>query len=75
MYYVIKSKTGSVPDETVQFHELDQRVTALAGRNPLAFHSVRRRLRERGVVYIATARGSVAREVYGQGFLVEKVDS
>lgn len=74
MYYVIKSKTGSTPDETVQAHELDTRISALAGRNPLTFKSVRARLRERGRVYIATAKGSPARETHGVGFLIERVD-
>lgn len=76
MYYVIKSKTGSVPDEIVQFHELDTRVSALAGRNPLQIgRAVRRRLAQRGRVYIATAAGSPGRETYGTGFIIEKVAS
>lgn len=76
MYYVIRSNVMADPSETVQVNELHQRILALAGRNPLRqYASVARRFRERGRIYIATDRGTTGRELYGQGFIVERIDA
>lgn len=74
MYYVIKSKASDEPVEKIQPNELNDRISAIAGRNPLSFPSVARRLAERGRIYVATAKGSTGRETLGQGFILEQVN-
>lgn len=75
--YVIIPSPGADPvGEPFGELSLHSTVMELAGRNPLAFGSVRTALRRNGSVYIAANRYSAWRtQGGGQGFIVKRVES
>lgn len=67
MHYVILQSAGDTAGERVEFADLQATVERLAGR-PCPF--LARELSRTGRCFVASAKGSLARERYGRGFVV-----